>query len=88
MPEEKERRLLSLCEWAALEEFLADYPDDMTFAEVLEALNSPEHRRYAEVYVADIFENEDTRVVANMISDMRRSFIDVVTLALTIERQQ
>jgi len=58
----------------ALNQWLADYPDDMAYDDILNVLRSAEHEESDDITLWWIVENNSGRAVAQMIDDTRAAF--------------
>ena len=86
LPADVEKRLIDLTEFLAMEECLVERPWELSYEEVLKAVDDPEHPEYEFIQVWEENEYDDRAIVANRIENMRMSFVRTITLTLSIVR--
>jgi hypothetical protein len=76
--------MMTNSEYFALDQWLCDYPDDMTYAEIIERLSAPNEWRVDDITVWYLVENNTTDQVAQFIEDTK----DAHERSLTFGEQQ
>jgi len=76
--------MMTNSEYFALDQWLCDYPDDMTYDEIIERLSVPNEWRVDDITVWYLVEHNTTDQVAQFIEDTK----DAHERSLTFGEQQ